>query len=262
MRRALCIFLSACMAGLGVPPAMSQGTSTGSGGSITIDTVDPVTGKHVDAGLIRQGQQVRVIVKAFDSFGRAVECNNPSIGVINGVAGTQLIAPAPGAAPDIITGGPNFGSAEITATCPKLPNVQAKSFAASTGRPLGGARPQPAPQPAPAPQPTPAPAAAGSGSGIGTVLLIGGVAIAAGAAAAAAGSGGGSSSSAASCSSGQFCRTAQGKTGCCQSGGFVQLCQNSNVCANIEPFTGGQCPGGEEKHLNCCGGPADCGINR
>jgi hypothetical protein len=95
------------------------------------------------------------------------------------------------------------------------------------------------------------------------MLVLGGLVIAGAAvAAAAAGGGGGESSSAASCSSGQFCRTSQGKTGCCPSGGFIQLCQNSNACANIEPFTGGQCPGGEQKVLNCCGGPTDCGINR
>jgi hypothetical protein len=229
MRRAICLLLSACVASLEVPHAVAQGTSSGSGGSITIDTVDPDTGQHVDAGLIRQGQNVRVVVKAFDSLGRAVECGNPSIGVINGVAGTQLIGPQAGGPPDIIQGGANFGSAEITATCPKLPGVQAKSFAASTGRPLGAARPQPAPQPAPAA------AAASTGSATGTMLLAG-AAIAGGvalAAAAASSAGGGSSSSG---SSTQACSQRV-----CIASGFSCSCSNDSTnttCSTQLPVSG------------------------
>ena len=240
-------WLSISLAFLGMPPAMSQGTSYGgSGGSITIDTVDPATGQHVDAGLIRQGQQVRVVVKAFDSSGREIACGRPQIGVINGVSGNQLIAPAPGA-PDIITGGPGFGSAEITVKCPNLPDVQFKSFAASSGRPLAGARPQ-APTPAPA-----APAAAeppASGSGMGTMLVVGGLVLGAAALAAAAGGGGGSSGT--SCSAGSHACQPPNSNICCPNGTTL-YCTNNNTCTNLNSGTFGNLCGGNQSAAASCG---------
>jgi hypothetical protein len=218
MRRAICVVLSFCLAGIGLPQAMAQGTSMGSGGSITIDTVDPERGRHVDAGLIQNNQRVRVVVKAFDPYGREIDCGTPTIGVKNGVAGTQLIGPEAGGPPDIIRGGPTFGSAEITATCPNLPDVQAKSFAASKGRPLGGGSAT-----------AQAPSSGGS-------LLLAGLAIAGGVARAAAAAGGGGDSS----SSSSYCL----RWDCRNAGGSQAACTatyGGNVTGNIGYSSLGAC---------------------
>lgn len=142
---------------------------------------------------------------------------------------------------------------QIKRTVARLQECRAKP-------PVQQAKPQPpAPQPSPPVAAAPAPAASAGGALLGAVGIAAAVGLAA-AAASGLGGGGSSSSGLKSCSAGQFCRTSAGKEGCCPSGGFIQLCQNTSGCADIAPFTGGTCPG-EGKIINCCGGAVDCGIN-
>jgi hypothetical protein len=120
--------------------------------------------------------------------------------------------------------------------------------------------------------PTPASKAGGGISPwvwiLGGAAVVGGVgaaALAAGRSGSTSSSSGGSRTSAASCSSGLFCRTSTGKTGCCPSRingqGFIGLCPNSNACVTLAPFQRQSCPGGGAS-VNCCPGPVDCGVNR
>ena len=150
-------------------PAVSMAaaaSSSGDGGSITIETLDPLTRKPIPDGLLRPGMQVVLEVHAFDSAGKSIPCT-PTFGSEQGVAGNQIDGVA--VQPDgtgLLTMGNGFGSAEVKAQCAELPNVRAKLPVVNNTLQAPAAATPAAEAPA-------AEAAAASSSSAGTGILIG-----------------------------------------------------------------------------------------
>ena len=101
-------------------------SSSGDGGSITIETLDAKTGKPIPNGLLRPKMNVILQIHAFDAQGNSIPCT-PTFEAVQGFSGTQIQSVE--TQPDgtgLLKMGKGFGSAEVKAQCAELPNVTAK----------------------------------------------------------------------------------------------------------------------------------------
>lgn len=231
LSRVLCLTLSVGVVMIGVPvDALAQGAPPAPGGSIVIDIVDPDTGEHVPAGLLRSGkqgrmyggQQYRLVAHAFDEMGRAIPCTQWTFDRIQGVSGNQIRD----IAGDLMTMGSGWGSAEVTAQCAELPGVVSKMFIANNTLET----------PAQKKQEQPNAAKPGHGGGV-ALAILGGLAVA-GAAAYAVGQAAGTSTD-----SGNSCLTR------------AQCCNDSSVgLCGLPPGSSCPCPIGTRDDGICQAG--------
>jgi hypothetical protein len=216
----LCISLSASLATM--TPALAQ---QGEVRSIVMEAFDAETGQPVSVTSVIQGQRVRLEAKAYDGLGNSIPCT-PRFDAIQGFTGNQINIEG-----NILTGGTNFGSAEIKSSCAEYPDFSQKTFVSvDTLR-----------QAAP-PAPT-----AGGGAGSGLMLVLGGLGIAAlavglsGAGEESSSGGGGSS-----CPSGSHaCNPSANPLICCPNGTTV-YCPNSRTCTNLTG-SGSECGAGQPR---------------
>jgi len=229
-RRVLSVLLSICLIFTGFPAtlARAQNASEGSGGSITMEAVHPVTGAHIPSHLLRPGMEVRILVKAFDAAGKEVGCANPTFSADQGVGNPKIS----GFRGDVMIMGDGFGQAEVFARCAELPDVRAKMPVANntlmTPAEKAAATAAEAPPPSTASTSNAGMTALGVGAAVVGVGLL--VALVAGAAEK-------------TCPSGYHqCRPTDK---CCPDGRTI-YCPNSNTCTNLTG-SGGECGAGQPK---------------
>ncbi len=132
-RRSLSLILSVSLIFSGFPlqeafaEAETVSAVNGSGGSISIFLEDGAGNPIVSA--IKAGQVICPRISAHTPLGDTVPCANPRLGQIPGT-GDQLRGPNPNGC---FVAGQNMGSAEITASCDELPNVQGKTVVSNVG---------------------------------------------------------------------------------------------------------------------------------
>jgi hypothetical protein len=146
-----------------VSPAWAESVSSGEGGSITIQAVDPATGDPIPDGLLQPGMTVKLVVHAYDSGGNRIGCT-PIYGVNQGVTGNQIEGGVDPAAATFKMG-QGFGSASVNVRCQELPNVKSELNVRNN--------PPMTPPTTGAKQEAPAEAAGGGGGGAGTALAVG-----------------------------------------------------------------------------------------
>lgn len=133
-RRSLSLILSVCLIFSGFPlqeafaEAETVSAVNGSGGSISIFLEDGAGNPIVSA--IKAGQVICPRISAHTPLGDTVPCTTPRLGQIPGFTGDQLRGPNPNGC---FVAGQNMGSAEITASCDELPNVQGKTVVSNVG---------------------------------------------------------------------------------------------------------------------------------
>lgn len=133
-RRSLSFILSVCLTFSGFPireafaEAETVSAVNGSGGSISIFLEDGAGNPIVSA--IKAGQVICPRISAHTPLGDTVPCATPKLGQIPGFTGDQLRGPNPNGC---FVAGQNMGSAEITASCDELPNVQGKTVVSNVG---------------------------------------------------------------------------------------------------------------------------------
>ena len=133
-RRSLSFILSVCLTFSGFPlqeafaEAETVSAVNGSGGSISIFLENRAGSPIVSA--IKAGDEICPRISAHTPLGETVPCAPPRLGQIPGFTGDQLRGPDPDGC---FVAGQNMGSAEITASCDDLPNVQGKAVVSNVG---------------------------------------------------------------------------------------------------------------------------------
>ncbi len=243
LRRSLSFILSFSLAFSGVPfqAAFAEdgavNSVTGSGGKITMEAIDPETGKPFLSQAfhsLKPGMKVHFEVKAYDAAGNDVGCKNPAFTVNQGVNEPKI----KGFIGQDMIMGEGAGYADVFVRCAEVPDARAQTQVVNntlvvpppttptfgTPTPITATPITPTPITSAITTPTPAPAAP-AGLSVGQQVLIGtglglavvGVAVAAAAA--------GSSYSSSSSGSGSSCGT---RAACCPSGATV--CGTSLSC--------------------------------
>ena len=235
-RRVLSVLLSICLIFTGFPAtlARAQNAVVGSGGRITLEAIDPATGKPFlgqEFHSLKPGMKVHFNVKAYDAADNDVGCKDPVFTVNQGVNEPKI----KGFIGNDMIMGEGAGFADVFVRCAEVPDARAQTRVVNNTL---IALPPTTPTPITPTPITPTPTAAATSNAGMTALGVGAAVVGVGLLVALV-----AGAAEKTCPSGYHqCRPTDK---CCPDGRTI-YCPNSNTCTNLTG-NGGECGVGQPK---------------